>query len=137
MRVLLLGATGNLGSRLLPALLAHNHTVTVLIRNPSKLRAQIPSSVFDKVSIAHGDATDSTVIKDALISNNCDAIVSSAGVAAVFPWQELGMQPIVHAVAAAAVEASQILGRPMRCWFLGGPTALNIPGSDGRLKIKD
>jgi len=41
MRVLLLGATGNLGSRCLPALVAHKHVVTVFVRNSSKLRAMM------------------------------------------------------------------------------------------------
>jgi len=42
MRVLLLGAIGNFGSRDLLELLAHQHTVTVLVRNERKFREEFP-----------------------------------------------------------------------------------------------
>ncbi|KAI4094678.1 MAG: hypothetical protein L6R37_007192 [Teloschistes peruensis] len=107
MRVLLLGATGNLGSRILPALLAHNHTVVVFIRSESKLRNLVHSSAVDKCTIVTGNATDAIAIEAALVDNRCNALVNSAGLAAIFPWQDPQMQEIEKAVTTAAVGASK------------------------------
>ncbi|KAI4199758.1 MAG: hypothetical protein LQ350_004385 [Teloschistes chrysophthalmus] len=119
MRVLLLGATGNLGSRILPALLAHNHTVVVFIRSESKLRNLVHSLAVDKCTIVTGNATDATAIEAALVDNRCNALINSAGQAAPLPWQEPRMQEIEKAVTTAAVGASKKLGYPIRGWFLG------------------
>jgi len=59
MRVLLLGATGNLGSRVVPALLVHRHAVVVYVRSISKLHHLLPSSIITKITVVSGDATDS------------------------------------------------------------------------------
>ena len=132
MKVLLLGATGNVGSRVLPALLAHNHEVVVYVRSEPKLRELVPAPVLSKTTaIVCGDAEDSTSIRDALVSNRCNAIVNTAGLAAVFPWQAPRMQGIIHAVTKAGVEASEIMGYSLRCWFLGGMTVLDLPGRQG------
>lgn len=131
MRVLLLGATGNLGSRILPALLAHNHTVVVFIRSESKLRNLVHSSAVDKCTIVTGNATDAIAIEAALVDNRCNALVNSAGLAAIFPWQDPQMQEIEKAVTTAAVGASKKLGYPIRGWFLGGMTVLDFPRYPG------
>jgi len=131
MKVLLLGPTGNVGSRLLPALLAHKHEVVVYVRSEGKLRELIPSNILSEVTIVVGDATDSSAISDALVNNKCDACLNSAGLAAMFPWQAPQMQEIINAVADAAVDASKKLGYPIRAWFLGGFTVLDIPNRKG------
>ena len=131
MKVLLLGATGSLGSRILPALLAHNHQVVVYVRNESKLRDLIPETVFNRVTIVIGDATNSGAIRDALVENQCDAFINSAGQASIFPWQSPKMQEIINAVVMAGNDASTKLNRPLRCWLLGGQTVLDMPGSSG------
>lgn len=131
MKVLLLGATGNVGSRILPALLAHNHQVVVYVRSERKLRDLIPETILSEVIIVVGDATNSSAISDTLVKNQCDAIVNSAGLANVFPWQAPRMQNIITALVAAGNNASTKLNRPLRCWLLGGMTVLDIPGSNG------
>lgn len=131
MKVLLLGATGNVGSRIAPALLAHNHQVVLYVRSESKLRNLLPDTILSKVAIVTGNARDSAAVSDALVQNNCDAFINSAGVAAPLPFQTPRMQGIVNAVTAAGVEASQKLGRPLRCWFLGGFSSLDVPGMKG------
>ena len=40
MRVVLYGATGMIGSRILKELLSRGHTVTAVVRDPSKIAAQ-------------------------------------------------------------------------------------------------
>lgn len=131
MRVLLLGATGNLGSRLLPALQAHSHDVVVFVRSEAKLKQLVPSSIISKTTIATGNASDFRAVREALVSNRCDALVNSAGLAAIFPWQDPRMQGIIQSVTTAAIEASKEMGRPIRAWFLGGMTALDYPGFGG------
>ena len=131
MRVLLLGATGNLGSRLLPALQAHGHHVVAYVRSEAKLKELIPSSILSRATIVTGNATDTNAVREALVRNRCDALINSAGQASIFPWQAPRMQEIIQAVTAAAVDASKEIGRPIRGWFLGGMSALDYPGFGG------
>ncbi|KAL8713122.1 MAG: hypothetical protein Q9220_002643 [cf. Caloplaca sp. 1 TL-2023] len=112
MKVFLLGATGNLGSRLIPALLVHKHTVVCYIRSESKLRQLVDPAAISKCTIVTGDATNATAIASAIVENRCDALINSAGMAAIFPWQDAKMQGIIQAVATATVEASKQLGWP-------------------------
>jgi uncharacterized protein YbjT (DUF2867 family) len=51
--VLVTGATGYIGGRLIPGLLAAGHRVRVLVRDPARLRAH---SWAGRVEVAHGDA---------------------------------------------------------------------------------
>ena len=127
MRVLLLGATGNLGSRLLPALLAHSHTVIVLVRSESKLRSLIPSSLLSSITIVTGDASSAATIAQTLQTHTCDALINSAGQASVLPFEAPKMQHIIHAVAQGCLDS----GRPIRAWFLGGMTVLDYPPFPG------
>ncbi|KAI4265960.1 MAG: hypothetical protein L6R38_009055 [Xanthoria sp. 2 TBL-2021] len=131
MKVLLLGATGNLGSRLIPALLAHNHSVVIFVRSESKLKSLVDSAALSKCTIVNGDATNTRAIEEAILNNQCNALINSAGRAAIFPWEASKMQGIIQAVATAVVEASKKLGYPIRCWFLGGLTVLDFPGKKG------
>ena len=136
MKVLLLGATGTLGSRLVPALLAHKHNVVVYVRSETKVKEVLPPSIVSKVSVVTGDATNAAAIESALVDHACDAFVNSAGLANVFPWQAPRMQEIINAVATAGVEASRKLHKPMRAWFLGGMSALDVPGRKGTMLMK-
>ncbi|KAL8647338.1 MAG: hypothetical protein Q9210_005619 [Variospora velana] len=131
MKVLLLGATGNLGSRLIPALLAHKHSVVLFVRTESKLNSLVDAATLSKCTIVSGDATDARAIEEAILSNHCSALINSAGKAAIFPWEAPRMQGIIQAVSTAAVEASKKLGHPIRCWFMGGLTVLDYPGKEG------
>ncbi|MCJ1475234.1 hypothetical protein MMC13_003896 [Lambiella insularis] len=131
MKVIVFGATGNLGSRLLPALLAHEHQVVVYVRNERKLKEIVDPAVVSQLTVVTGDATDAEAIKDALVKHQCDALVNSAGGVALFPWQAPQMQGIVNAVSTAAVDASRELKRPIRGWFLGGFMVLDFPGQKG------
>ncbi|MCJ1281203.1 hypothetical protein MMC26_000521 [Xylographa opegraphella] len=131
MKVLVLGATGNVGSRLLPALLAYKHQVVVYVRNEQKLKELIDSSVTSQLTIVTGNATDAQAIKEALVNHRCNALINSAGLAAILPWQAPRMQGIINAVSTAAVNASKELKCPIRAWFLGGLTAMDVPGTNG------
>ncbi|KAK3645383.1 hypothetical protein LTR56_009110 [Elasticomyces elasticus] len=124
MRVLLLGATGNVGSRLLPSLIAHGHEVIVFVRNTSKLPTEATSCA---TAIVSGSATDSDRIKETILSNHCDAIINAAGVAPML-GQKGELPAIFKAVSRAAVEARRERGGPaLRCWFLSGFGIMESP----------
>ncbi|PYH89724.1 hypothetical protein BO71DRAFT_453240 [Aspergillus ellipticus CBS 707.79] len=117
MHVLVLGATGNLGSRLLSALLQRGHTVSAFVRDPAKLSSSLTPHL---TSIETGDARKATEIKGAVLRTKCDAIVNTAGLAAAAPWGHSDLPAIVDAVIAAALETGRERGSPLRVWLLGG-----------------
>lgn len=133
MRVLLLGATGNLGLRLIPALLSHSHSVIAYVRFPSKLQILLPATIYEQINIVQGDATDSRAIKNAMIDNKCEAVVSTAGVAALLPWGSSDLPEIFKAVVEAAREAGAERGTPLRVWMMGGQGVLQYPGTGDML----
>ncbi|KAK4542053.1 hypothetical protein LTR36_007084 [Oleoguttula mirabilis] len=130
MRVLLLGATGNLGSRLIPALLAHRHTVIAFVRSREKLRTLISGALLDNIVVVEGDALDSAAVEDALRTHECDAIVNAAGTRIKDGEQILGR--IATSISSAAVRVGkQRGGKPLRAWFIGGMGSLEYPGTGG------
>ena len=71
MRVLVVGATGYIGSRLVPRLLDAGHAVRVLVRTPSRLDGH--SWARDAVEVRVGDATDAGAVVSAC--RGSDAVV--------------------------------------------------------------
>ena len=68
MKILVTGATGYIGGRLVPRLLDSGHEVRCMVRNPQKL------SLYpwrDQVEVVAGDVLDERSVKDAMIG--CDA----------------------------------------------------------------
>lgn len=136
MRVLLLGGTGNLGTRCIPALLAHKHIVTLYVRNPSKLRLLISTSALEQTTIVVGDATDSAGIKQAILEHNIEAILNVAG-NQVPPGQELLLPKIAKAVTDAAVAVGRERGTPLRAWLVSGMNILRYPGTPNSYLLQD
>jgi nucleoside-diphosphate-sugar epimerase len=133
MKVLLIGATGNLGIRLVPALLTHGHKVVAYVRSSSKLESLLPPSVYSQIEVVQGDAKDSISIRKAILDNGCDAVVNTAGLAALPPWGKSDLPVIFRAVLDAVREAGEQRKRPLRVWFLAGMGVLYYPGSDWML----
>jgi NAD dependent epimerase/dehydratase family enzyme len=130
MRVLLLGATGNLGSRLVPALIAHHHVLTILVRNTEKLRSLISPALLELVdSVVEGDATDSDRIKQTIKQHNIEAIVDVAG-NQVLPWKEYLLPKIGKAICDAAVEVGKERGKPIRVWVTTVLILMRAQGSE-------
>lgn len=71
MRVVLYGATGMIGTRILKELLSRGHSVTAVVRDPSKLAAQ------NNLTIEKGDMLDADNI--AKVAKGADVVVSSYG----------------------------------------------------------
>ena len=123
MRVLLLGF-GRVGSRLLPALLAHEHSVVAYVRNSAK----IPTAGRRRVSaVVEGCGTEVSSIKEAILAHEVDAVVNAAGRA-----QILGTGGDFAGIFAAVTKAAREVQRerrssPLRCWLLSGWPILDSP----------
>ncbi|TVY26477.1 hypothetical protein LHYA1_G005612 [Lachnellula hyalina] len=114
MRVLLLGATGNLGKRCVPALLAHEHVLTIYVRNPSKFKSVMSPEIIQRLeSIVIGDATDTATIAKTIRDHDIEGIVNVAG-NQVLPWKEFLLPKIAKAVADAAMAVGNERGVPLR-----------------------
>jgi len=133
MKVLLIGATGNLGIRLVPALLTHGHSVVAFVRSSNRLESLLPTSVYNQITVVQGDAADSVSVKRAILDANCDAVVNTAGVAALPPWGKSELPAIFRAVLGGVREAGMDRERPLRAWFLAGLEVLYYPGSESML----
>ena len=133
MKVLLIGATGNLGLRLIAALLTHGHVVVAFVRSTSKLEFLIPAFVYQQISVIEGDAKDPASIKKAIQDNSCDAVVNTAGVAAMAPWGNSDLPAIFRAVLEGVREAGLERKKPLRTWFLAGLGVLHYPGTESML----
>jgi len=71
MRVVLYGATGMIGARILKELLSRGHTVTVVARDPSKIAPE------KNLTVEKGDMLDADSI--AKVAKGADVVVSSYG----------------------------------------------------------
>ncbi|KAH3963997.1 hypothetical protein HBH70_230070 [Parastagonospora nodorum] len=129
MKVLIIGATGNFGVRLVPALLAHGHHVVAFVRSASKLESLLPDSLHCQITVVGGSAKDSGAVKNAIIDHGCDAVVNTAGLSAVAPWAHTDLPVIFRSVVEAVREAGKERAAPVRAWFLGGQGVLNFPGT--------
>ncbi|KAK9365626.1 hypothetical protein V1509DRAFT_371610 [Lipomyces kononenkoae] len=133
MKVLILGATGNLGIRLIPAMLSRDLSVVAFVRSSSKLSSLLPQTIFEQVTVVEGDATSVDSVKSAILDHDCDAVVNTAGLAAIMPWNSSNLPEIVSTVVTAAKEVHQLRQKPLRVWILGGMGLLDVPGTDSML----
>lgn len=64
MRILVTGATGYIGGRLIPELLNRGHEIRTFVRDPERLREK---SWFSEVEVVKGDLADPVAIREALL----------------------------------------------------------------------
>ena len=119
MKVLLLGATGNVGSRALPALIKHGHTVVAYVRLPAKLA---PEQRAVLAGVVTGSVTDKPALKNAILAHNCDAVFHAAGLAQTWGGSQTREYNTIFAtVVAAIVETQQERRGPaIRAWLMSG-----------------
>ena len=129
LKVLLFGANGNLGSRVLYQLAACGHEVTCFDRSEQRLRAGFNSKIFDDVTVIEGDACDRAAVDAAMSGATYDAMVSTAGCVdnAVRSEEEARSTSFCRMFANIAGSAEQ--HGPRRAIFIGGITALDVPGT--------
>src|ERR1700741_4196276 len=75
-KVLITGGTGFTGSHTVRALVAADHKVRLLVRDPAKVRAAFEADGFVPQDVVVGDMTDEAAVDDALAG--CDGVVHSA-----------------------------------------------------------
>jgi putative NADH-flavin reductase len=96
MKIALIGATGNVGSRLLAELTRRHHTVTAIVRQPERVQAQ------PGVTAKKGDVSDPQGLADVLKGH--DAVISSLQFTASDP------RKLLEAVRASGVNRYLIVG---------------------------
>ncbi|WP_223690409.1 NAD-dependent epimerase/dehydratase family protein [Leifsonia poae] len=98
MSILLTGATGYIGSSLLPLLIEEGHSVTALVRDPAKAATAATSGA----AVVIGDATDADLVErlalesDGVIHLASGHDVDPAFIDAVFRGLEGSDKPFVH-----------------------------------------
>jgi len=74
MKLLIVAASGGLGSRVVHEALARGHTVTCLARSQAKLAEAVGVDVLPKLKVIIGDGTDHQIVTEA--AEGVDAIIS-------------------------------------------------------------
>lgn len=122
MKIFLLGATGNSGSRILKLALNRGHEVTALVRDPGKLMTFIGGNKPQNLAVLTGDIlTGSTDLVAAMRGH--DVVINAAG----YVTQGSLFTQLVQKVIDAASEA---LGEGGRIWQFGGAAVLDVPGAN-------
>ena len=96
MKIALIGATGNVGSRLLAELLRRGHEITGIARHPERLQPQ------PHVIVKRGDANDEQGLAKLLIGH--DAVISAGRFVSVNP------RSLIAAVKMAGVKRLLVVG---------------------------
>ena len=116
MKITLIGATGFVGSAILPELLNRGHHVTVLARNPAKITPQ------DKVKVVTADALDSAQVANAVKGH--DAVISAFNPG----WQDPALYDLFMQGSLAIREGVRQAG-VKRLLIVGGAASLYVaPG---------
>jgi len=118
-RLIIFGATGNLGSHVLRQALAAGHQVTVLVRTPSKVSLDAQA----RVSVHKGDLSGLAPADVARLVSEHDALINCAGL--VTEGQTF-VELIDRLV--TGVESIPAAAQPV-CWFLAGAAVLDIDES--------
>ncbi len=96
MKVLIFGATGSIGRKLVAQALDLGHTVTAFVRNPAKVQIEHPN-----LAIVQGDALDAATVEKAVEGQ--DAVLCSLGAGAKGNVRSAGTRNIVLAMEKAGV----------------------------------
>jgi hypothetical protein len=120
-KIIILGATGSLGKHVTEQAVAATHEVSVLVRTPAKL----PADLRDHVTVHQADISTSPTSQLAALARNQDALINAAG--HVSEGQRF-VALVDHVV--TSVETLPTSERPV-CWFLAGAAVLDI-GDSGR-----
>jgi putative NADH-flavin reductase len=114
MKIALIGATGNVGSRLLAELLRRGHNVTALARNAERVPAHIG------VTAKRADVTDKTELIAALAGH--DAVISAV------PFTGSNPRILIEAVKAARVLRYLVVGGAGSLEVASGQRLVDAPG---------
>ena len=120
--ILILGATGSLGSHVVQQAISTNHKVSVVVRTPSKL----PAEVQKQVIMYEADLAQMSTSALTAIFRNQDVVINTAGYVA---QGRFFTDLIDHIV--TGLESIPEKDRPV-CWFLAGAALLDMDDSGRR-----
>lgn len=115
-RIVILGATGSLGRHVAEQAVAANHEVSVLVRTPAKL----PADLRGRVAVHQADIAALPASQLAPLFRDQDALINAAG--HVSEGQRF-VSLVGHVV--TSLESLPASERPV-CWFLAGAALLDI-----------
>ena len=121
-KVVILGATGSLGQHVVRQAIAANHDVSVIVRAPSRL----PAEVRPKVTVHQCDLTATSTKDLAAMLTGYDAAINTAGQVA----EGEAFVDLVDRLV-TSLEALSAGDRPV-CWFMAGAGLLDIDGRGRR-----
>ena len=121
-KIIILGATGSLGSHVVHQAVSTNHEVSTLIRNPSAL----PVEIQEEVTVYEADLTEMPTSTLANIFQAHDVVINTAGYVA---QGRFFTDLIDHIV--TGLESIPEKDRPV-CWFLAGAALLDMGESGQR-----
>ena len=118
-KIAVIGANGTIGSRVVREALSRGHSVTAVVRDPSKISGE------DNLSVVTGDVLDPSSIAEAVAGH--DVVVSAVG-----PGRGGQQPPAIEPAARALVQGLRSLGpKDPRLIVVGGAGSLRTP--DGTL----
>ena len=97
MKLTIFGSTGTIGLQIVNQALESGHTVTVLVRDPSKLHTN-----HTNLRVIQGDVMDSTSVEKAVSGQ--DAVLSALGAGSKGTVRSVGTRNIIHAMEKAGVQ---------------------------------
>lgn len=121
MRIVLFGAAGNLGSRILAEALSRGHEVTAVVRDPARFN-ELPAAANARV----GNAANADDV--AKLSAGQDVVISATRPA---PGRESELAMTAKTLLAGVARAE------VRLLLVGGAGSLIVPGSGGTLAADD
>lgn len=101
MKLLVLGATGHIGSEFVDLALARGHLVTAYVRTPKKMQRREPELI-----IKQGDALDADRLSEALVGQ--DAAVSALGLPAAQALRPSSFMAEAMASTVAAMKRAEV-----------------------------
>ncbi|MEH6569620.1 MAG: NAD(P)H-binding protein [Halioglobus sp.] len=119
-KILVLGATGNSGQRLVALGMARGHQVTAYVRNLDKLRKLYNGQIPADLTVIKGDVLDPIALRAAMLGQ--DVVINAAG-------NLYQGENFVSLVSAAIEAADEVLGAGGRFWLFGGAAILEIPAT--------
>jgi uncharacterized protein len=122
-RVIVFGATGNAGRRLVACGLALGHTVTAFVRDRDKLARQWRGTPPPELRVVEGDVLDEAAVGAAIAGH--DAVVNAAG-------HVNDGAAFTRLCALVVRQAEKRMAEPRRVWLFGGAAALDLPGTSWR-----
>jgi putative NADH-flavin reductase len=121
-KILILGATGSLGRHVVQQVVSTNHNVSILIRTPSKL----PADLQKKVVVYEADLAEMSTSALATIFRTHDAVINTAG----YVTQGQIFVDLTDRIV-TSLESIPERERPV-CWFLAGAALLDMDESGRR-----